>query len=155
MEQANRKIKNSTQECIIESHSEINNAKQSKTNEDEQNKTQRKRNSNQINKQDSKEKRPKANQKKSDQSLETEESREEKAKMENNEIAKNSKYKQETNKTGIKKGKMDQYCIEETHRKRTDALGTEKGNGKPKTKMQQTQDKKSRPRCPKSNKNMS
>ena len=73
------KTKNSTQECIIESHSEINNAKQSKINEDEQNKTQRKRNSNQMNKQDSKEKRPKTNQKKSDPSLETEESREEKS----------------------------------------------------------------------------
>ena len=56
------KTKNSTQECIIESHSEINNEKQSKTNEEEeQNKTQRKRNSNQINKQDSKEKRTKTN----------------------------------------------------------------------------------------------
>ena len=73
------KTKNSTQERIIESHSEINNAKQSKTNE-EQNKTQRKRNSNQINKQDSTKKRSKANQKKSDQILETEESREEKPK---------------------------------------------------------------------------
>ena len=54
--------RNYTQECIIETHREINNAKKSKTSEEEQNKTQRKRNSDQINKQDSKEKRQKTSQ---------------------------------------------------------------------------------------------
>ena len=41
---------NHTQECIIETHSEINKAEQNKTDKEKQDKTQRKRNSDQINK---------------------------------------------------------------------------------------------------------
>ena len=59
MEQTNRKTRNRTQECIIESLSEIDNKKQNKTNEEKQNKTQTKRNSDQMDKQDSGKKRPK------------------------------------------------------------------------------------------------
>ena len=59
------KTRNSTQECVIESLSEIegktDNKKQNKTNKDKQNATQTKRNKDQMGKQDSEKKRLKAN----------------------------------------------------------------------------------------------
>ena len=65
MEKTNRKTRNITQECVIESLSEIegktDNKKQNKTNKDKQNETQTKRNKDQMGKQDSEKKRLKTN----------------------------------------------------------------------------------------------
>ena len=59
---------NHTQECIIETHSEINKAEQNKTDKENKTKHKEKRNSDQINKQGPKEKRRKTDQKQRDQS---------------------------------------------------------------------------------------
>ena len=69
-----------TQECIIETHSEINKTEQNKTDKEEQDKMQRKRKSDQINRQDPKEKKRKTDQKQRDQSTGNETKRNKKTK---------------------------------------------------------------------------
>ena len=136
------KTRNCTQECIIESHSEINNAKQSKTNEEEQNKTQRKRNSDQINKQDSKEKRPKTNQKRETRAQKLKRGEGEKAKTEKTKQQKQAETKQNKNE------KQNGSVLHQKHTKKGQTLSVQK-MGMRSQKRQQNQDKESRSRCPK------